>query len=262
MIHGRKTMQPRSLCLARHSLKLYLSDPAPLVVFLLMPLGLMAFMSPLSKALLHAQGYMNATGAEQAVPGMTIMFSFMSMSVVGIQFYREYGWGTWDRLRIASGGLSIIVGKTLPGLLLLLCQIVVVFVAGGVLFGLHVTGSFVGLLIVFLAFALCTMSLTMALIAWCRTLDQLQVITNLVALLFSGIGGSFAPVDSLPSWAGTMAVVSPAYWALRGMRGIILDKQGFGFGVQAAGMLLGFALLFAILASIRFNMKEIKVSDT
>jgi len=255
-------MQSRSLCLARHSMKLYLSDPAPLVVFLLMPLGLMAFLSPLSRALLRAQGYANATGAEQAVPGMTIMFSFMMMTVVGIQFYREYGWGTWDRLRIASGGMSIIVGKILPGLLLLLCQIVVVFAAGGALFGLQVTGSMVGLFVVFLSFALCTMSLTMALIAWCRTLDQLNVIANLVAMLFSGIGGAFAPVDSLPAWAGKIAVPSPAYWAMRGMRGIILDRQGFGFGMRAAGVLAMFGLLFALLAALRFNMKEIKVSET
>jgi ABC-2 type transport system permease protein len=243
-------------------MKLYLSDPAPLVVFLLMPLGLMAFLSPLSRALLRAQGYANATGAEQAVPGMTIMFSFMMMTVVGIQFYREYGWGTWDRLRIASGGMSIIVGKILPGLLLLLCQIVVVFAAGGALFGLQVTGSMVGLFVVFLSFALCTMSLTMALIAWCRTLDQLNVIANLVAMLFSGIGGAFAPVDSLPAWAGKIAVASPAYWAMRGMRGIILDRQGFGFGMRAAGVLAMFGLLFALLAALRFNMKEIKVSET
>lgn len=88
------------------------------------------------------------------------------------------------------------------------------------------------------------------------------MIVNLVAMLFSGIGGSFAPVDSLPSWAGKIAVASPAYWAMRGMRGIILDKQGFGFGMRTAGVLLAFGFLFAFLAALRFNMKEIKVSDT
>jgi ABC-2 type transport system permease protein len=243
-------------------MKLYLSDPAALIVYLVMPLGLMAFMLPLSEALLRAQGYVNATGAEQAVPGLTIMFSFMMMSVIGMQFYREYGWGTWDRLRIASGGVSIVVGKILPGLLLILCEMGIVFTIGGVIFGLRVTGSIVGLIAIFLTLAFCTMSLTMALIAWCHTLDQLIVIANLVAMLFSGIGGSFAPVDSLPGWAAKIAVASPAYWALKAMHGIILDGQGFGFGIRAAGELLGFGLQFAVLATVRFNMKEIKVSDT
>jgi ABC-2 type transport system permease protein len=255
-------MPSRSLSLARHSIKLYLSDPAPLVVFLLMPLGLMAFFCPASKALLQAQGYLGATGAEQAVPGMTIMFSFMLMGVIGIQFYREHGWGTWDRLRIASGGFAIILGKIFPGLLLLLCQTAIVFVAGGALFGLHVSGSVPGLLVVFLAFALSTMAMTMAFIAWCRTLDQLNVLANLAAMIFSGLGGAFAPVDSLPAWAGKIAVASPAYWALQGMRGIILDGQGFAFGLQAAVVLMGFCILFSILTGIRFNMKEVKVSDT
>jgi ABC-2 type transport system permease protein len=255
-------MRSRSLSLARHSLLLFLSDPAPLIVFLLMPLGLMAFLAPASRALLHAQGYAGASGAEQAVPGMTVMFSFMLMGVVGIQFYREHGWGTWDRLRIASGGLDIMVGKIFPGFLLLLCQTAIVFASGGVLFGLAIKGSLAGLIIVFLAFALCIMSLTMALFAWCRTVDLMNVLSNLLAMLFSGLGGAFAPVSSLPGWARVIAVASPAYWALEGMRGIILDGQGFAFALQRAGMLLAFAALFALATALRLNMKDAKVSDT
>lgn len=96
-----------------------------------MPLVLMAFLAPGSKALLQAQGYAHAGGAEQAVPGMTVMFSFFVIGVIGIQFYREQGWGTWDRLRIASGTMEILIGKIAPGLLLLLAQLVVVFGTAG-----------------------------------------------------------------------------------------------------------------------------------
>ncbi|MGA2380816.1 MAG: hypothetical protein ABSG85_16080 [Spirochaetia bacterium] len=85
-------MLRRSLSLARNTIKLYLSDPVPLMVFIFMPLGLMAFLAPASRALLQAQGYAHAGGAEQAVPGMTVMFSFFVIGVIGIQFYREQGW--------------------------------------------------------------------------------------------------------------------------------------------------------------------------
>jgi ABC-2 type transport system permease protein len=255
-------MHARSLALARHTLRLYLSDPAPLLVFLLMPLGLMAFLAPASKAMLMAQGYAAATGAEQAVPGMTVMFSFFLTSVVGIQFYREHGWGTWDRLRIASGAFTIMVGKLVPGVLLILCQTAVVFVSGGILFHLHITGSLPGLFIVISAFALCAMAMAMALIAWCRTLDQLNVLSNLAAMIFSGLGGAFAPVTALPHWAQMISRASPAYWAILGMRGIILDAEGFGFALRMAAAMTGFTLLFALCFALRFKMKETKVSDT
>ncbi|HUJ76230.1 MAG TPA: ABC transporter permease, partial [bacterium] len=133
-------MLKRSLSLARNTIELYLSDPAPLLVFILMPIGLMAFLAPASRALLVAQGYVNAGGAEQAVPGMTVMFSFFVIGVIGVQFFREQGWGTWDRLRIASGIAEILVGKIAPGLLLLAVQLAVVFGTGSLLFHLHVAG--------------------------------------------------------------------------------------------------------------------------
>ena len=255
-------MLRRSLALARNTLKLYLSDPAPLLVFILMPLGLMAFLAPASRALLVAQGYAHAGGAEQAVPGMTVMFSFFVIGVIGIQFYREQGWGTWDRLRIASGTLEILVGKIVPGLLLLLAQLVVVFGAGSLAFHLRVSGPVAALVLIAAGFAVCTMALTMALISWCRTLDQLNVLANVCAIALSGLGGSFAPVSELPRWAQAAAHASPAYWAMQGMRAVILDGAGMRTALSTCLVLAAFAGGFALLTVIRFNAREVKGSET
>ena len=215
-------MLRRSLSLARNTIKLYLSDPAPLMVFIFMPLGLMLFMTPASRALLVAQGYVNAGGAEQAVPGMTVMFAFFVISVIGIPFYREQGWGTWDRLRIASGTMEILVGKIAPGLLLLLLQLVVVFVAGALLFHLHVAGSVAALVLIAIAFAICIMAMTMMMIAWCKTLDQLNVLSNVFALVLPGLGGSFAPVSEMrrprrrpPLPAGPCRACAASSWTVK-----------------------------------------------
>ena len=252
----------RSLSLAHNTIKLYLADPAPLMVFVFMPIGLMAFLAPASRALLVSQGYTNAGGAEQAVPGMTVMFTFFVIGVIGIQFYREQGWGTWDRLRIASGTLEILLGKIAPGFLLLLAQLAVVFSAGGLLFGLHVAGSLPALALIATGFAACIMSMTMMLIAWCRTLDQLNVLANVFAILLSGLGGSFAPVSELPRWAQIAARASPAYWALKGMRGIILDGEGMPTAQPICMVLACFAAVFALLTAVRFKIGETKNSET
>jgi ABC-2 type transport system permease protein len=222
----------------------------------------MAFLAPASRALLQAQGYAWATGAEQAVPGMAAMFSFMLISIVGTQFYREHGWGTWDRLRTAAGAPEIMIGKMVPALLVLLCQLAVVFTGGGLLFSLRVTGSLAGLMLVIAAFAACVMALTMAVIAFCATLDQLMVMSNLLAMILSGLGGAFTPVSALPRWAQAVAKISPAYWAIEGMHGIILDAKGFGFALRTAGILALFTAGFALIAAVRFNIREAKVSDT
>ena len=255
-------MLKRSLSLAWNTIKLYLADPAPMVIYLIMPIGLMAFLAPASKGLLLSQGYLHAGGAEQAVPGMTVMFSFFVVGVIGVQFFREQGWGTWDRLRIASGALEILVGKIVPGLLLLLCQFLIVFACGGLLFRLRVAGSLPGLLLIALGFAVCVLSMTMALIAWCKTLDQLNVLASVLSIVLSGLGGSFAPVNVLPAWARLVANASPAYWALNGMRAIILDGEGMRTALSAFAALAVFTVAFCILTAVRFNIREAKVSET
>ncbi|HET6487554.1 MAG TPA: ABC transporter permease [Spirochaetia bacterium] len=255
-------MLRRSFSLACNSIKLYLADPAPMVIYLIMPVGLMAFLVPASQGLLLSQGYAHASGAEQAVPGMTVMFSFFVVGVIGVQFFREQGWGTWDRLRIASGALEILVGKIVPGLLLLLCQFLIVFASGGLLFRLHVAGSLTGLLLIALGFALSVLSMTMALIAWCKTLDQLNVIASVLSIVLSGLGGSFAPVNVLPAWARILAKASPAYWALGGMRAIILDGEGIGTALSAIAVLAAFTAAFGVLTAVRLNIREAKVSET
>jgi ABC-2 type transport system permease protein len=255
-------MLRRSLSLARNTIRLYLSDPAPLLVFILMPIGLMAFLAPASRALLQAQGYASTGGAEQAVPGMTVMFSFFVMGVIGIQFFREQGWGTWNRLRIASGTVEILLGKIVPGFLLLLCQLVVVFTAGGLLFGMHVAGPRAALALIVVGFAVCIMSMTMALIAWCKTLDQLNVLANAFSIVLAGLGGSFAPVSIMPAWAQAAAKASPAYWAMRGMRAIILDGEGASAALKACAALALFTVFFAVLTAVRFSAREAKVSET
>jgi ABC-2 type transport system permease protein len=170
--------------------------------------------------------------------------------------------GTWDRHRIASGTMEILIGKIAPGLLLLLVQLVVVFCAGGLLFHLHVAGSLPALVLIAVGFAICIMATTMMLIAWCRTLDQLNVLANVFAIVLSGLGGSFAPVSELPHWAQAAAKDSSAYWAMQGMRAIILDGKGMRTALSTCLALACFAGLFALLTVVRFNAREAKVSET
>lgn len=106
------------------------------------------------------------------------------------------------------------------------------------------------------------MAMTMMLIAWCKTLDQLNVLANACAIVLSGLGGSFAPVSELPCWAQAAAKASPAYWAMRGMRGIILDGDGMRAALSTCLALVCFTGLFTLLTVVRFNAREAKVSET
>src|SRR5438093_226210 len=135
----------RSMSLARHEVRVLRRDPLPLVLLLAMPLAIIAFLKPALSLALFAEGHVRATGAEQAVPGMSVTFSFFLVGFIGLVFFREHGWGTWDRLRVAAARSEILLGKLLPVAGIAAIQVAVLFVLGWAGFGLRVEGSLVAL---------------------------------------------------------------------------------------------------------------------
>lgn len=253
---------PRPMrAIVRHDLLILRRDPVFLLVFTLMPLVVMAFMKPAVRASLVLAGNRNANGAEQAVPGMAVMFAFFLVGNVGFAVFREHGWATWDRLRASSAtDFEIMAGKTVVPLLTLALQQVVLFVVGGFVYRLHVGGSVVAIFLVESAMALCLVSLGLVLLALCRTVLQLNAISNVGAMIFAGLGGALTSLSTLPGWARSVAPVSPGYWAMRGMRSVILDGGGVSSVGLPVAVLLGYAVVLGAIAARRFHMDETKVS--
>ncbi|WP_329014425.1 ABC transporter permease [Streptomyces sp. NBC_00690] len=251
----------RIFALVRHDARLMVRDPAPLVVRTIMPLLIMGFMQPLFRVALRAEGVHDANGAEQAVPGMAVMFLFLLVNVVGFAMFREHGWNTWDRLRAGPARpFELVAGRVVVPLVVALLQLAVVFAAGGLLFGLRVRGSYLGLVVVGVPLALCVVMLGMALVALCRTVSQLLVFANLAALFFAGLGGALTPHSALPEWALPIAPAVPSYWAMRGFSTVVLDGGGVRSVLLPASLLCLFAIGLTAVTLAFFRTDHRKVS--
>ena len=68
------------------------------------------------------------------------------------------------------------------------------------------------------------------------------------------------PIQTLPQWVRTAAVITPPYWAMRGFRSLFLKGDGAGSVVLPTLMLLLFTALFAAVALWRFQFGESKSS--
>lgn len=250
----------RSAAIVRHELRVLRSDPMFLVIFTVMPLLVMAFIKPGFRFALEATGERGVNGAEQAVPGVSVMFSLFLVGNVGFAFFREHGWQTWERLR-ASGATAaeIMTGKVAVPLLSSALQLSVLFGVGGLLYDLNVDGSKVALGLVAAAFCVCLVCLGLAIMSLCRTIMQVNAIANLGAMVLAGVGGALAPTASLPGWAQAIAPGTPSYWAMRGFRDVILDGAGIVDVLDTGAVLLAFAVVFATVAAVRFRVDDEKV---
>ena len=80
----------RLLIISRHQAKLLLGNPGALVIFVIIPLLTMVIMKSTQKSALLGAGYRHVNGAEQAVPGFTVMFAFFWLVFVGRTFFAEH----------------------------------------------------------------------------------------------------------------------------------------------------------------------------
>lgn len=251
----------RSAALARHDLRLLRSDPAIPVILTVMPLVIMAFLKPALRASLVLNGETMANGAEQAVPGISVMFATFMLGSLGVGVFREHAWATWERLRATPATpAEIMLGKVVVPLLTLIAQLTVLFGLGGQVFGLRVQGSVLGIVLVALALAACLSALGALILAVCRSITQLNALTNVGAMILTGLGGAITPIWGLPGWAQAIAPITPTYWAMRGFRSVILDDGGIQSVALPVAVLLAFAATFAVLAALRFRAEDTKVT--
>jgi ABC-2 type transport system permease protein len=245
--------------IARKDLELLARDPVVPVLLLIMPIVVTSVVRSTLGDVLHSQGYAYATGAEQAVPGIALMFAIFMVAYGGQSFIREHIWGTWPRLRampIRPG--EIMVGKVLPILLLLCVQQVVLFGAGALLFDLHVRGPILALAAVDLLYVGWVLALILLTVTFCRTFQQVLAVSNLGAMVLGALGGALTSIAALPAWASAVSPATPTYWAMNGFNDVILDARGFDAILPTAAALAGSAAAIVALVAWRFRFSAEK----
>ena len=246
-----------------HEVRVARRDPLPLMVLVVFPLITIAFLKPALRPALVQSGHPDANGAEHVVPGQAAMSAFFLVSLITFAFFTEHAWATWDRLRAsAATSFEIVVGKTLPRVALGIAQFAVILVGGVVLFDLNIRGDALALVPLVIAFSICLVLLGVAVTALCRTAQQANSFGYLGMVLFGAIGGAFVPFNLLPAWARAISPATPTYWAMRGLRAVILDGRGFGAVVRPSVVLVAMTALFAVVALRRMRFDETKTGWT
>jgi ABC-2 type transport system permease protein len=234
--------------MVRIELRLLLVDPYPIVLLVAMPLVLIAFL---------ADGLVGGPG--QSVPGILVLFAFIGLYNVGLVFFRDHGWRTWGRLRTSPiRPWEVVAGKVLPLSTLYLVQSIVLLLAGYYIFGMPMEGNIAALAVVVVVVAAAMTGIGLVLITFCRTMNQVTAVTNLGGIVLAGLGGALAPVEALPDWAQRIAPLSPVYWALEALRGVIDDGDSLADVAKPLGVLVAVAVVCIAVAVARFRVGDEK----
>ena len=223
--------------LIRHNTVLLARDPGQVLGYTLVPVLLITALRPL-----YVAYYGEVRGTAYITTGALVLFSLITLNVIGHNLLNERSWRTWDRLRATPAtGAELLFGKSVPFYVLLLLQQFLLLGYSRIAFGLVIHGSPAALTGMMFVWPAAVVALGNLLAAWARSHGQLNTINDVGAFVVTVISGGLTPLKALPDWMRAVAPFSPGYWALTGLRAAI---EGGGPDTLAYPILI--VALFAI----------------
>jgi ABC-2 type transport system permease protein len=189
------------------------------------------------------------------VPGLLGVILQMTMVMMtAMALTREVERGTMENLlALPATPLEIMLGKVLPFLVVGAGQVVVVLVAARALFGVPMAGDMRLLLAGILIFVLALIFLGYTFSTLARTQMQAMQLSFFFFLPSILLSGFAFPFRGMPGWAQAIGEALPLTHFLRLVRGVMLKGADLHTVSGQIAALIGFAVLFAALALIRFR---------
>jgi ABC-2 type transport system permease protein len=193
------------------------------------------------------------------VPGL-IGFLLMLTAVLStaLSVVREKERGTMEQLRVAPlRTYELILGKTLPYLVIAYLATVIILVAARVLFDVRVQGPYLALFLATLVYLFGALGLGLLISTIADTQAfafQVGLITSMLpAMLLSGF---IFQIRAMPPFLQAITYLVPARYYLVILRGVILKGAGLGPYWDQLLALLVFGLVVVTLASLRLLRRE------
>jgi len=198
------------------------------------------------------------------VPGVCVLFVFLSASSVARSLFDERKSGTLRRLMSAPlSHATLLAGKMVPIFLLTLVQIIVIFAAGAFLFPLMGFGRLnigadpLAWAITSIIIALCSTCLGVFISTLARTEGQVSGISNALLWVAGFLGGAIFPavfLQQIPLMNILMKIV-PQSWAIMSYYDVLTRGKGLVDIWQNLVILAGFSLLFFVIGVRRFKFE-------
>jgi ABC-2 type transport system permease protein len=181
---------------------------------------------------------------------MAILFLFFSAQMGLVSLFDERRQGTLGR--ILAGPVkpwTVLGGKLLGGFVQGMLAMTVLVVATTLLIGAS-WGSPLGVALVCTAAVIAALGISTLVISFTNSAEVAGAASSAVAITLGILGGTFSPTAQGPEIMGTIALLTPPGWFMRGLG----DMQGGGTvadGLPAVGVLLAMGLVTGGIGMVR-----------
>lgn len=190
------------------------------------------------------------------IPGLIALILIVTAVIaISLSFVREKERGTIEQINVSSVRiLELLVGKLFPYLVISFINASVILLAGYILFGVIVNGSYTLLIISTFLFLFASTSIGIFISVIANSQQVAFSIATFVSLLPSTIlSGFIFPIDSMPPIIQVLTNITPAKYFIVVLRGIIIKGVGLNAFWEQWIYLLLFASFFLILSILIYN---------
>ena len=196
--------------------------------------------------------------ATALVGGWAIQFLLFALSASATSMFKERDAGIFQRILAAPvTRAQILWSKFFYGIVLGIIQLMVLFFAGRVLFGIEVEQHIVLLLIVCVFAAAACTSFGMLVAAVSPSPEAASGIATFLIMLMSSLGGAWFPITLMPVFIQQFSKLTLVYWSMEGFSAVLWAGQGFMQILPILGILGGITVVVMALAIWRFNRGKI-----
>lgn len=196
--------------------------------------------------------------ATQLVGGWAIQFLLFAVAASAVSLFYEKDHGIFQRLLAGSCPRSaILCSKFIYGMLIGLLQLLVLFVAGHFLFGIHLLPYVPALVLMCLGAAAACSAFGMLLASVAGSQDAARGLSTLAILTMSAIGGAWMPISLLPAAVQQVSKLTLVYWSMEGFGKVLWLHAALAELLVPFGILAGMTALILAISWWRFNRSTI-----
>ena len=196
-------------------------------------------------------------GYAHSFAGMTVQFILFAGIDAGVLLLLTRERGIWQRIRSAPlSKPQFLFARTLATTLISLFQFALIYTAAILIFGVRISGSAPGFILLAIAFCLLNATFGLMLASIGRSAPATRGFAMVVTLLLVMLGGAWVPSFVFPKWLQEASLAAPTRWAIDGMDAVTWRGQGLEAAVLPALVLGATAAICLAIAIWRFRWED------
>lgn len=205
----------------------------------------------------------SSPGLIHAVAGTAVMMLLFGLTALGAGLLEEKENGTLKRLLYSPlEPTSILYGKVIASMIVAFVQLSVLFLYASFVFHLDLMKNLPSLLVMMLATSFACAGFGTFLASVAKSRQQVQMLSTLLVLSMSAIGGSMIPSFMMPAFMQKLSVLSLNYWSIQGFYDIYWRNLAFSDTafLMRPLMLVVIGIVMLVLGRMFFKKNVLKIS--